>query len=119
MPNPNLNFTPSASATYPVSAFPALIALPSLDGSNPALLLKNTGGAPLAVVAGSPAGPVGQAPNAVVLTPGASVLVTDPGLLGGTVATVAATTSGNGTLLAMRGTAAAAWTFPAPGVFVI
>ena len=119
MPNPQSEFIPSSSQSYAVGSIPAGIVLPPLDGANSALVLKNTGGATLAITGGPTVAPATYWVGSITLTPGASVLVADAALLGGVVATVQAVPQGNTTLTAMRGSASATRSFSAPGVPVI
>ena len=116
MPGTHVSFTPSAAATFQSGLIPALFTLPTADGANPAVVLRNLGPGVLAVLAGTTGQPVGGMPGAITLQPGQTLLLAShPGFGGGAVATV----QGGGRLEFTRGVLADLWMFPAPSVAVI
>ena len=111
-----MSFTPSTGATFQSGLIPALFGLPAVDGSNPAVVLRNLGPGVLAVLAGTTGQPVGGMPGAITLQPGQVVLLAShPGFGAGVVATV----QGGGRLEFTRGAVADLWMFPAPLAAVI
>ncbi len=119
MASPQVTFAPSASVTFLADAQAAQMELPPVDASNSSVVIQNLGPGTLGIVAGTCVGPVFQAPGCITLQPGEHRLMADPGLMGGTLATVQAHPPYQCRGTIMRGSTADVWLFSALGAEVM
>lgn len=133
MPATHVNFAPVAAVTLTASHMPQVLRLPVPDPAASAVVLHNLGPGAVAVVPGTCAGSVFNAPGAITLHDGQVLLTSHPALSSGDVVTVqtqggiptpAAETaharSGLPTqVIVTRGSLTEIWMFAAPTTAVI